>query len=141
VVAVVPPDDPELTEFLAAGGAEVVVNPDPARGLGRSLALGVAAAGDADGWLLALGDMPFIRPATVAAVAAALARGAPIAAPVHAGRRGHPVGFARAMGDRLRALDGDVGARALLEEDPRRVVPVAVDDPGIHRDVDRPHDL
>jgi molybdenum cofactor cytidylyltransferase len=37
------------------------------------------------GWLVALGDMPHVQPATIAALAAALAGGAGIAAPCAAG--------------------------------------------------------
>lgn len=141
VVAVVPPDDPHLVAVLATGGAEVVVNPDPSRGLGASLALGVAASRDARGWLLALGDMPFIRPATVAAVVAALDAGAVMAAPVCGGRRGHPVGFAAALGAALEALTGDAGARELLHRHPAWLTPIPVADPGVHWDVDHVEDL
>ena len=63
------------------------------RGMGHSLAAGVAAELDADGWVIALGDMPHIRPDTIRAVAQALERGAELVVPVFAGQRGHPVGF------------------------------------------------
>ena len=71
------------------------------------------AAPDADGWLIALADMPFVRPETIRAVLAALAKGAAIAAPSYRGERGHPVGFARAFYEELSTLKGDAGAREL----------------------------
>ncbi|MFN3371792.1 MAG: NTP transferase domain-containing protein, partial [Sphingomonadaceae bacterium] len=67
------------------------------------------------------------------------AAGAPAVVPVHAGRRGNPAGFARALWPRLMALEGDRGAGAIL--DSLGVEAVAVDDPGVHLDVDRPADL
>ena len=141
VVAVVRPDDGAVTEALAAAGAVPVAGTRAARGLGASIAAGVAARPDAGGWLVALADMPWIAPATVAAVAARLRAGAPLVRPVRDGVPGHPVGFAAAFGPRLRALDGDTGGRPILRAEAGRVVPVPVTDPGIHADVDRPDDL
>jgi molybdenum cofactor cytidylyltransferase len=90
-------------------------------------------------WLVALGDMPFVAPATLRALADALAAGAGIAAPVMDGRRGNPVGFGAVHLDALLALRGDEGARRLLKTCP--VTEVPVDDPGIFRDIDLPADL
>lgn len=90
-------------------------------------------------WLIALGDMPHVAPATLLALRDALAAGAPIAVPVHDGQRGNPVGFNRTHLDALLALRGEQGARRLLQTCP--VTEVAVDDPGILRDIDTPSDL
>jgi molybdenum cofactor cytidylyltransferase len=51
-------------------------------------------------------------------VLASLAAGARIAVPSHAGRRGHPAGFARAAWPALRAAALDGGARGVLAEHP-----------------------
>jgi len=141
VMAVVRPDDPGLARHLEGAGAEAVPSAASERGMGASLAAGVAAAPEAEGWLIALADMPWIAPATVAAVAGAVRAGALLAAPVHGGRGGHPVGFSAALGDELRALDGDAGARGVVAGHRQRLVQVAVDDPGVLRDVDEPGDL
>lgn len=141
VIAVVRPDDAALSALLLDRGAEVTVNARAAAGMGSSLAMGVAAAPEAAGWLVALGDMPALRPETCAGVAAALDSGAEIAAPTFGGRRGHPVGFAARYRAELLALEGDAGARAILARDADRVVTVAVDDPGCLADVDTPADL
>jgi molybdenum cofactor cytidylyltransferase len=111
--------------------------------MGASLAAAVAASCDADGWVVALADMPSIAPATHAAVKASLASGALVAAAVSAsdGRRGHPVGFSRLLGDELAALDGDEGARSVVERYRQEFVAVEVTDAGIHRDIDTRDDL
>ena len=57
------------------------------------------------------------------------------------GRRGHPVLFGAAWFPALRGLSGDEGARTLLRDGSIGLKTVAVDDPGIHLDVDRPEDL
>ena len=142
VFAVIPYGAAPLRKILEAEGCEVLESKRTARGLGASLATGVDATRDADGWIVALGDMPFIEPATIAAVHRRIAEGALIAAPVlPGGQRGHPVGFARALRDELMALDGDEGARTVIAAHRKDVVLVEVDDPGIVKDVDRPSDL
>lgn len=135
-LAVVRAGDTALAQFLAGEVGRVVTCPEADDGMGASLASGVTAAAAADGWVVALADMPWIAPSTIASIAAAIANGAPIAAPVYAGRRGHPVGFASRYRDALQALSGDEGARRIVDDDRERLVLVAVDDPGIARDVD-----
>ena len=141
VVAVVRPADTMLTRVLADTGARIVECARADEGMGASLACGVAAEAEADGWIVALGDMPWIAPGTIAAVADALRAGAEIAAPRWRGERGHPVGFARAYGPLLAALTGDEGARAIVAARQWALALVDVDDPGAVRDVDRPADL
>lgn len=137
-LVVIRADDPAALVFP---GCELVRSDAAWRGMGHSLAAGVAASPHADGWLVALGDMPFIQPSSYRVVAAALRAGAALAQPVHAGVGGHPVGFAASWFTQLIALDGDVGARALIREAGAARVLCAVDDAGIHRDVDTPADL
>jgi molybdenum cofactor cytidylyltransferase len=141
VVATVRPGAQETARALAAEGCEVVVCERAAEGMGASLACAAQAAGDADGYLVALADMPFVRPSTIAAVRDALAGGAVIAAPYFRARRGHPVGFAGRLGSALAALTGDAGAKSVLDAHVAQVVKVPVGDPGALRDIDKPSDL
>lgn len=141
-LAVIPPGAAALRAVLERAGCEILESADTARGMGASLAAGVAHAANAQGWIVALGDMPFIAPATFAAVSAELRAGALIAVPVApSGARGHPVGFSRALRAELLALDGDEGARSLLRRHAAEVATVRVDDAGIVVDIDRPQDL
>jgi molybdenum cofactor cytidylyltransferase len=109
--------------------------------MGASLACAARAAGPADGYLVALGDMPFVRPSSIAAVRDALAGGAALAAPFWRTRRGHPVGIAGSFYQDLLALRGDEGAKALLAANQARMVKIPVGDPGVIRDIDTPADL
>ncbi|CAB3755332.1 molybdopterin-guanine dinucleotide biosynthesis protein MobA [Burkholderia sp. MSh2] len=140
VIAVVRPGAEKLAMLLNDAGCHVVYAPDALRGMGASLAAGVRATPEANGWLVALGDMPWIAASTYEAVTRALdGADASIIAPAHRGVRGHPVGFAAHHFDALAALDGDTGARALFAGAPVRLLDV--DDPGILRDIDTPADL
>ena len=107
-------------------------------GMGHSLAAGVAASGDADGWIILPGDMPLLQPRTIQAVAQALEQH-PIAFAEFRGQRGHPVGFGAELYSELVGLQGDDGARRLLARYPSQGV--AVDDPGVLIDVDTEADL
>lgn len=143
VVAVVRPIDGDaqrsLHAALADAGCRLVVCEHACEGMGASLACGVRAASAADGWLVALADMPAIAPATIAAVAQALRVGHAAAAPFVGGRRGHPVGFSRACFDELARLTGDAGARSVLGHRPP--FRVEVGDSGALLDIDAPSDL
>jgi molybdenum cofactor cytidylyltransferase len=137
VVAVVRPDDAALAAALGAAGARVVRCASADDGMGASLACGVLATQDATGWVVALGDMPWIEPSTIARVAAAIGQGATVAAPFYRGERGHPVGFGAACFAALAALAGDDGARSIVASHRDSVVRIDVDDAGTRRDVDR----
>ena len=142
-LAVIQAGDDELGQDLRDAGCRLVINDQPDRGMGHSIAVGVGACPQAPGWLIALGDMPWIRPETIATVAAALSDGDAdtIVRPVYQGRPGHPVGFGCAWREALLALDGDRGGRDLVDAHPNRLAPVAVTDAGILRDVDTPADF
>ena len=142
VLAVMPLNRAPLREALETAGCEIIETDRTTRGMGSSLAAGVEAAAGAGGWIVALGDMPSIHPDTIVAVRHALEAGASIAAPFDAsGRRGHPVGFSADLRTELLALEGDTGARSLLERHSERVERVVTDDAGIFVDIDTPQDL
>ena len=144
VFAVTRPEARELADLLRAEGCEVVPCEGAAGGMGASLACGVrtaSAAGPADAYLVALGDMPFVRASTIAAVRDALADGAALAAPYFHARRGHPVGIAARFRAELEALQGDEGAKELLARHADELIKIPVGDPGAVRDIDTPGDL
>jgi len=139
VIAVVNPDAGESGTRLANLGCEAVVCRDADEGMGASLACAVSHAQDAAGWVIGLADMPYVQPGTFQAVLEALRMGADIVVPVYRGRRGNPAGFSRKYLPDLLLMGGDQGARRLLHSFP--VTEVAVEDPGIHIDIDTVEDL
>ena len=111
-------------------------------GMGDSIAAGVAATRDAQGWLILPGDLPLVQPQSLQAVAAALAEHA-VVLPHHRGKRGHPVGFAASCRDALLMLKGPQGA-ALVVRAQALVASVAqleLEDAGIVTDIDTVADL
>ena len=141
VIAVVRPGVPLLENRLSEAGATVILCANADEGMGASLATAVGASGDVAGWVIALADMPYIRPETIAKIAASLTEGAPIVAPSYRGERGHPVGLSARFRAQLEALGGDEGARSVLRQHAQLVKLIEVDDPGVCRDIDTPADL
>jgi molybdenum cofactor cytidylyltransferase len=141
VVAVVRWGDFPLYDMLEEEGCQVTMFQRAARGMGASLAHGIGQSRGADVWVVALADMPRIAPDTIRKVVDAMRKGARIAAPLYRGARGHPVAFASSLRDELLALDGDQGARAVLERHAGETALVECDDPNVLYDIDRKSDL
>src|SRR5690606_25438334 len=96
---------------------------------------------NAAGWIIALGDMPFIATSSHQAVAARLGAGASIVATQYRGRRGHPVGFSHRWFAELSMLTGDHGARTTLGQNSTELLLCTVNDDGVLRDIDRLEDV
>ena len=141
VIAVVRWGDFPLYDMLEQEGCQVTMFQGAARGMGASLAHGIAQARGAAGWVVALADMPRVPTDIIKKIVAALEGGALVAAPAFRGERGHPVGFGAALREELLALDGDQGARAVVERHRDSVRLIECDDPGILFDVDRKSDI
>jgi molybdenum cofactor cytidylyltransferase len=107
-------------------------------GMGDSIAAGVRATQSANGWLVLPGDLPLVTARTLRAVAQAL-RTHPVVVPVHAGKRGHPVGFAASCRESLLNLQGNQGAALVVRA--QAAIELIVDDAGICMDVDTIEDL
>jgi molybdenum cofactor cytidylyltransferase len=125
---------------LDVGFAE---NPDYRSGLASSLQAGLACAPkDADGVLVLLGDMPGVTAADMDRMIAAFAASgaSPVVRASHQGKRGNPVILPRSLFAAVARLEGDSGARHLIEADGQVVVDVEIGE-GAFVDVDTPDAL
>jgi molybdenum cofactor cytidylyltransferase len=108
-------------------------------GMAESLKTGVAALpANAAGAFILLADMPFVTPALLARIAAALGPEDLAAAPVWNGQRGNPVLLARRAFALVEGLSGDRGLGALLAQRPKEVALAAAADDACLRDIDTP---
>lgn len=121
-------------EAHAFGAQTLVVR---SNGLGHSLAQAVSRCPTRRGWLVALGDMPYLQRDTLERIAAAI-QPQRLVVPVYRGQRGHPRGIGADFGALLRVLTGERGAQALF--DGPSVIEIEVDDPAVLQDIDRPED-
>ena len=129
---------PLATPWVATRDLVVLDAAEAARGIGFSIAAGVAAQAAAAGWLVLPGDMPLVRPASMRALGAALTE-QPVAYALHRGRPGYPQAFAAELFSELVNLRGEEGTRRLLARYPAAAVDV--DDPGVLVDIDTEADL
>jgi len=140
IVAVVRTGDDELSKLLETEGAVVKRCEASHAGMAQSLVCAIRASMNAGAWVIALGDMPFVAPATISAIAARVGRSGRIVVPAYHGVRGHPVGFGSRYRAELLDIRGDQGARSVIESHARHVEIIDCEDPGILRDIDTPGD-
>ncbi|MGX5800128.1 NTP transferase domain-containing protein [Bradyrhizobium sp. Arg314] len=115
----------------ALAGLRVTVadNPDFADGLASSLKAGIAkVAPDAAGAMIVLGDMPGISSTDLDSLIDAFRRsgGHAVVRASHQGKRGNPVLLPRSLFAAVAQLEGDTGARHLVEAEGLDVIDVEI---------------
>ncbi len=123
------------------GPVQTVESPDYASGQAASLRSGLSSLpASASAAVVLLVDMPLVGPALIDRLIAEYEAypDAVAVVPRHRGRRGNPALLAAALFDELRGLEGDTGARAVLERHGERVRWLDVDDPAVITDADTP---
>ena len=139
-LAVVRPEQAEVKQFLTNRGIELIEDADAKLGMGYSIAAGVRHSQEADGWLICLGDMPYVQAETIAQISAtAIKHPDAIVAPFYQGQRGHPVFIPKSFKQDLLSLQKDEGPRHLMMGGP--LIQIDTMDTGIYRDIDLPSDL
>lgn len=129
--------------LLDLNRVRLVVNPNYARGQSTSLHEGVMAVNPASrAVLFALGDQPLISAALVNRLIETYhqVEEALIVAPRYQGRRGNPVLFDGSLKPELLTVEGDQGARQLIEKHEGEIAYVEVESPAVFLDVDSPED-
>jgi molybdenum cofactor cytidylyltransferase len=117
----------------------IAATPDWALGMSAPLKRAIAGlAPDVDAAFVFLGDMPLIPLGVPAALAKALTAAVPAAVPVFDGELGHPALIGASLFPAILDLQGDRGARRLLEALGPGLARVAAPDGGVLFDVDTP---
>jgi molybdenum cofactor cytidylyltransferase len=118
VVVVTGHQHDRVGDALSGIGVRLEHNREYASGLASSLKAGISAlAPDADGALVMLGDMPGVTAADLDRLIAAFSKagGQAIVRATHDGKRGNPVILPRAVFADVMKLEGDTGARHIVE--------------------------
>jgi molybdenum cofactor cytidylyltransferase len=133
----------EVRVALVGLNVTLCANPDYAMGLSSSLKAGIRAVPPScAGALVLLGDMPRITAAHIDALVAAFAsEGAGIVVPTYLGQRGNPVLWSAKYFDEILQLEGDTGARRLLQQHAGEVREIDLITDAIFMDVDTPEVL
>jgi molybdenum cofactor cytidylyltransferase len=98
----------DLKGLLRGSRVKLVMNPDYKKGMRTSIRRGLRAVDSrSEGILIALGDQPLLKSATVNLLLRTFERGkGTIVVPVFQGHRGHPVVFDRRYAAELSRLEG-----------------------------------
>jgi molybdenum cofactor cytidylyltransferase len=139
--AVVDAGDGEVAGLLEREGLRVIVNRSASTGIGTSIACGVAACRDAQGWVIALADMPYVAANLTRQIVSALKQGSDIVAPVYRQKRGHPVGFSSRHANALLKLSADQGARNVIAANRDTLNLIETAEHGVIVDIDSIDDL
>ena len=139
-VLVVTGHDRERVEAALAGKPVRFVHAeDYAEGLSASLKAGLSALPpEAEGVLVAIGDMPLVEPAVIARLLAGFdpEEGRAIVQPIFRGKHGNPMIWGREFFPEMMQLTGDMGARQLVAKHADRLIEVEVPDDGVLQDFD-----
>lgn len=139
---VVPNEFAALVHALDGLAARWVQNLEAHTGMSSSIRAGIASLDvGTEAAIVALGDQPLVDAALATRLVARWRQGgARAVAPLYEDGRGHPVLFGASLFPALLALDGDRGARAVLDTlgNELAVVPIAG---GAPADVDTPASL
>ncbi len=145
VVVVTGHDRASVEAALSGLGVATAFNPEFSTGLASSLKIGLSAIPpSAAGALIVLGDMPGIEAQLIDALIDAFlaSETALAAAPTRAGRRGNPVLLGRSLFEAAMGLQGDEGARRLIDSlAADELIEVEAPDAGVIVDIDTPGDL
>jgi molybdenum cofactor cytidylyltransferase len=126
----------EVETALSGLAVRVVVNPEPDRGMLSSIQHGLLAIRADARPVILPGDMPYVRPETVAQLVSAAARTGRTTLPRLDKHRGHPV--VCSAGLRARITEAGTGATLRDLLDAESVACVDVIDAGVRHDVDVP---
>ncbi|WP_066291028.1 nucleotidyltransferase family protein [Bacillus sp. FJAT-29937] len=121
-----------------------VINEDYLSGQGSSFKTGILNAGDThSGVMVFLGDLPFISESTVQSIYQTgkgmfkVQHESFVIQPEYSGITGHPVFFGHPDRNLFMEIQGDRGAKAIMNKIPHRKS-ITVDDRGILFDIDTP---
>ncbi len=138
VICVVRARDKKLIALYQQHGFKIHISEHYELGLSASLVAGIQACNDASMYVLALGDMPFINAKTYQDIRLTIDKSDKdkIIQPRFNNKPGHPMVFPKRLKNQLLALQGDVGARSIVNKEAKKLVSINVNDAGIHWDVD-----
>jgi len=92
-------------------------------------------------WLgICLGDMPYIKPTTLSKLSVH-ASATSIVRPSYLAQKGHPVLFGRKYFSALRSLEGDLGAKEIIQAHPKALNILDVEDAMVLHDIDETKDI
>lgn len=129
----------KMEQAVSPHDVTLVHNDLYAEGMSGSVKLGIASLPeDCDAVVIILGDMPRVSADIIRRIVAAYnpLKGQMIVIPTHNGKRGNPIMWDRTFFADFDRLDGDMGAKILLNDYPEYIREIEVDSEAVFLDID-----
>ena len=127
----------EVAQKFAGKPVKVKVNDNYKGGMSSSLICGLQALGHkSTGIMVVLGDQPALEVVTLKHLINIFCQHPAIVVPVYQKRRGNPVIFPFKYIEEMLALEGDRGARPVVDAHPDDVIEIAVNTDSVITDID-----
>lgn len=138
VIAVTGESHNQIAAQLQPLGYRMVQNPDAKRGMGTSLKIGLEHLQHVDAVLVCLADMPDLKTATLKSIVNCWQESSrdKFIVPTYKGRRGNPVMIPSCFFSEFCQHDGDIGAKAVIQQHPEQVLTFETGDPSVLTDYD-----
>jgi molybdenum cofactor cytidylyltransferase len=138
IIVVLGSNHEEIIKATSDKPVKVVVNNDYRNGMSTSIKAGILAAGkEAQGFMIALGDQPFLDCIIINSIINAFISGEKgIVVPYHESRSGHPVIFSSRYREEILSLRGDVGGKEIIDAHLDDVLKFEVASNAINNDID-----
>ncbi len=134
----------ELADAFESPAINFFCAPDSAKGMAHSLSNAITSVKDWDAATIFLVDMPYLKLETIKLLLEKYTESVdmePIVIPTKDGEQGHPVMFHNRYFKDIEKLEGDKGARPVMQANTGKIIEVPVDDEGTMRDIDTHEDL
>jgi molybdenum cofactor cytidylyltransferase len=124
-----------IKKLISNQDVQYIENEQWKTGIASSIVAGIGQMHQVDGYLILLGDMPFISSELINLI---IDHGSSenIVIPEKKGRQGNPVFFGSKFLDELMVLSGDFGAKKVIHENPSSVVKIEIESDAIFQDYD-----
>ena len=118
-----------------------VFNSNYKEGISSSIKKGIKNLSEKnEAFFISLGDMPSINYNTYNQLIK-YSKDKKVIVPLFKGQKGNPVLFPKSFEKKLLSIEGDSGAKKMLEINKKEVLNLEIDDPGIIKDLDVPSDF
>ena len=118
-----------------------VFNSNYKEGISSSIKKGIKNLSEKnEAFFISLGDMPSINYNTYNQLIK-YSKDKKVIVPLFKGQKGNPVLFPKSFEKKLLSIEGDSGAKKMLEINKKKVLNLEIDDPGIIKDLDVPSDF
>jgi molybdenum cofactor cytidylyltransferase len=131
----------DTSKILNSYDITVTFSKNATKGMAYTLVDGIRASPLDVDFLVVLSDMPFVTTKIAELIIQGMSSTGKITVPLFNGEMGHPVGFPSVYRDELLKLEGDIGAKAVIQYHLSNVNFIEIGNDAVIKDIDTREDL